>query len=404
MSDAVFVGIGFGAIQGGLFACEAFRSGRFSRIVVAEIRPDVVRAVRRAGGRYSLNVAARTGVEVRAVTGVEILDPTSPADRPALVAAVRDATEICTALPGVAFYTGGGAPAARLLAEGLRGKTSPCAIYAAENHCGAAGILERALAGELGALPGTVQVLGTVIGKMSGVVTDAGEIARCGLSPLADGLPQAFLVEAFDRILISKIRLPGFRRGLEAFAEKDDLTPFQEAKLYGHNATHALLGFLAQRRGCRLISEAAGHGDLMDLARAAFVEESGRALIARHGGKDELFTSAGYRAYADDLLERMVNPWLGDTVARVVRDPRRKLGWTDRLIGTLRVALDAGIVPHRFALAAAAALDLVAAETPLVSRAATLDALWPEPDTPPGRKQALKDLIPGVLDAGPVGR
>ena len=54
--------------------------------------------------------------------------------------------------------------------------------------------------------------------------------------------------------------------------------------------------------------------------------------------------------------------------------------------------------------AAAAALDLVAAETPLVSRAATLDALWPEPDTPPGRKQALKDLILGVLDAGPVGR
>ncbi len=396
MSDAVFVGIGFGAIQGGLFACEAFRSGRFSRIVVAEIRPDVVQAIRRAGGRYGVNVATRTGVEIREVTGVEILDPASPADRPALVAAVRDATEICTALPGVAFYTGGGAPAAGLLAEGLRGKTSPCVIYAAENQSGAAGMLERSLVAELGALPGTVQVLGTVIGKMSGVVTDPGEIARCGLCPVADGLPQAFLVEAFNRILISRIRLPGFRRGLEVFEEKADLVPFQKAKLYGHNATHALLGFLAHRRGYRLIAEAAGDGDLMDLARAAFVEESGRALIACHGGTDELFTAAGYRAFADDLLDRMVNPWLRDTVARVVRDPRRKLGWTDRLTGTMRVALDAGIVPHRFARAAAAALDLVTAGPPVSSRAAALDALWPEPDDPPGRKRVLKDLVLGA--------
>lgn len=396
MSDAVFVGIGFGAIQGGLFVCEAFLSGRFSRMVVAEIRPDVVRAVRRAGGRYAVNVATRTGVEIREVAGVEILDPASPADRPALVAAIRDATEICTALPSVAFYTEGAAPAARLIAEGLRGKTSPCVIYAAENRSGAAGILERALAAELGALPRAVQVLGTVIGKMSGIVTDPGEIARCGLRTLAEGLSQAFLVEAFNRILISRIAHPAFRRGLAVFEEKDDLAPFQEAKLYGHNATHALLGFLAHRRGFRLFSEAAGDADLMGLARMAFVEESGRALIARHGGRDELFTAAGFRAYADDLLDRMVNPWLRDTVARVIRDPRRKLGWSDRLTGALRIALDAGIVPLRFARAAAAALDLVVAETPRLSRAEALGALWSEPDDPPGRKQALKDLILGA--------
>ncbi|MEZ4612253.1 MAG: hypothetical protein R2838_18735 [Caldilineaceae bacterium] len=33
-------------------------------------------------------------------------------------------------------------------------------------------------------------------------------------------------------------------------------------------------------------------------------------------------------AYADDLIARMVNPFLRDGVARVARDPARKLGWT----------------------------------------------------------------------------
>jgi mannitol-1-phosphate/altronate dehydrogenase len=79
---------------------------------------------------------------------------------------------------------------------------------------------------------------------------------------------------------------------------------------------------------------------------------------------------------------------LRDPVERVIRDPRRKLGWNDRLIGTMRLALDAGVVPHRFARAAAAALELVDGDW---------EALWPEPDDPPGRKQQLKELIRHAL-------
>lgn len=47
-----FVGFGFGAIQGGLFLEEAWKSGNFSRLVVAEVLPAVVDAVRQNGGRY----------------------------------------------------------------------------------------------------------------------------------------------------------------------------------------------------------------------------------------------------------------------------------------------------------------------------------------------------------------
>jgi hypothetical protein len=38
MDEHIFTGFGFGPIQGGLFAKEAFQSGNFTRIVIAECR------------------------------------------------------------------------------------------------------------------------------------------------------------------------------------------------------------------------------------------------------------------------------------------------------------------------------------------------------------------------------
>ncbi len=173
---------------------------------------------------------------------------------------------------------------------------------------------------------------------------------------------RAFLVEAFNRILISQVnfpplpREPQFQRGIAAFVEKEDLLPFEEAKLYGHNATHALAAYLGALRGLGLIADLRQSPDLMAFIRAAFLEESGEALVRKHGGKDRLFTPDGYREYADDLLARMTNPYLGDRVERVGRDPYRKLGWDDRLVGTLRLALQQDVLPRRYAVGAAAAL------------------------------------------------
>ena len=359
-----FVGFGFGAIQGGLFLYEAHRSGNFDRLVVAEVVPEVVKALRGTGGRYQIKVATRTGLVTHEISGVEVLNPNDPADRKVLVDAVSEAHEMATALPSVDFYDKGAASVAGILSDGLARRKNPGVLYAAENHNHAAEILEAKVGGNhLG-----FQFLNTVIGKMSGVV--------------GNGASREFLVEEFNRILVSQITLKGFRRGIEVFEEKPDLLPFEEAKLYGHNAVHALLGFLAHEEGCQFVSEASA--ELQRYAGDAFIEESGRALVAKHAGVDSLFTEKGFEVYARDLLQRMVNPWLQDAVARVVRDPVRKLGWNDRLIGTMRLALDAGIEPHRFARAAAAAKVLLGSD---------LETLWPEPDLPPGRKSVLLRLI-----------
>src|SRR5208283_3292260 len=155
---------------------------------------------------------------------------------------------------------------------------------------------------------------------------------------------------AFNRILISQVSFPpasgkaDFQRGIDAFVEKEDLLPFEEAKLYGHNATHALAAYLCALRGLPYIADLRRDPDLLGFVRDAFLKESGEALIRKHAGKDRLFTTDGYREYARDLLERMTNPYLQDSVERVGRDLQRKLDWDDRLVGTLRLALHQHVV------------------------------------------------------------
>jgi hypothetical protein len=100
---------------------------------------------------------------------------------------------------------------------------------------------------------------------------------------------------------------------------------------------------------------------LSSMARDAFIN-SPAALIRKHASLgDELFTEAGYRLYAQDLLERMTNPYLADTVARAGRDVVRKLGVSDRIFGTMALALEHGIEPRNMAIGALAGVALLLA-------------------------------------------
>ena len=102
--------------------------------------------------------------------------------------------------------------------------------------------------------------------------------------------------------------------------------------------------------------EAGNDIELMKIAKEAFLLESGAGLIHKYKGIDELFTVVGFMRYADNLLVRMVNPYLLDAVSRVIRDSKRKLGWDDRLIGAMRLSLAAGVQPKRLAKSVSIAL------------------------------------------------
>ncbi len=370
MRHRIFTGFGLGPIQSGLFLLEAFRSGNFTRLVVAEVDPALVEAVRSGDGKISVNIAHADRIELAEISGVEILNPREPRDREALIAAIACADEIATALPSVDFYDrGGAASAAACLADGFarRDAMKPAVIYTAENDTRAAEHLAECLGEKL---PPSVQVLNTVIGKMSGGVTGSEPIKRFGLAPMTKDYGRAALVEAFNRIQISRIHLPDFHRGISAFEEKDDLGPFEDAKLYGHNAVHALLGYLAHERNLGTMDQARNYKKLMAVARAAFLEECGAGLRKKHADADPLFSETGWTDYADDLLVRMTNPFLRDSVARVIRDPQRKLGWDDRLIGAMRLAIAAGATPERLARGVRIAMRF--------GNVTDIRSLWPE--------------------------
>ncbi len=359
---STFVGIGLGPIQTGIFLAGAAK-GNFDRIVIAEVN-DKLKAAVNAAHSVTINIAAADRVYTETYEHVEVYNPMIPAEREQLIAAAAEASELATALPSVKFF---GTSAEWLKLGFAREPQRLRFIYTAENNNHAA----EALQAELGdGFPATF-CLNTVIGKMSGVVPATER------TPLAPGAEVGHLVEEFKTIYISKC--PGIEgRRVQSLFVKDDLFPFEDAKLYGHNATHFLLGMLGRERGCEFMSELASHPDLMKLAREAFLNESGAALIRKYGKlNDELFTLSGFTAYVDDLLVRMTNPFLKDAVSRITRDPERKLGWDDRSIGTMRLALSQGISPVIFARGARlAALELAGSEA--VART-KLAELWPKP-------------------------
>jgi mannitol-1-phosphate 5-dehydrogenase len=358
MKDHVFVGFGFGPIQSGLFAAEAFNSGNFRRIVIAEIDQSLVDAVGINNGTYYVNVATNDGIVAEQIEGIEIFNPMIEDDKKELIKALREATEIATSLPSVDFYDTGDSSVAKLIAFGLSDSTAPATIiYAAENNNRAAEILEQEVSKYLDIKTKKVQFLNTVIGKMSQITIDEAMINNKSLKTIAPGSMKAFLVEAFNCILVTKAEIEGFTPGIEVFVEKFDLLPFEEAKLFGHNAIHALLAYMGLEKGYETMDQIAGDTELMQIASDAFIKESGGAMIGKYASlDDEMFTEAGYTAYAKDLLVRMTNHFLADSIARAGRDPRRKLSSRDRIFGTIKLALEYGVEPVNMARGAKAGL------------------------------------------------
>jgi mannitol-1-phosphate 5-dehydrogenase len=133
---------------------------------------------------------------------------------------------------------------------------------------------------------------------------------------------------------------------------------YVERKLFVHNLSHAATAYLGYLRGHEFIWQAI-RDDQVRAAVDAATAESCRALAHKHG-----LDKAGLDAHRADLIRRYHNRALGDQVARVARDPMRKLGPNDRLIGAARMCLDQGMDPEHIAYVAAAALRYDAADDP----------------------------------------
>jgi len=162
--------------------------------------------------------------------------------------------------------------------------------------------------------------------------------------------PTFVVAEPYKVLPVDKRGFKGEIPDIVGLEPREDFAACVDRKLYLHNAGHAMLGYLGYQRGLEYGYEALDDPYIRPLLDRA-LDEAARALVAEHG-----FDPEALRVHVADLLARFANRPLGDTVFRLARDPIRKLGPEDRLVGGARLALKHGIEPDALSWGIAAGL------------------------------------------------
>jgi mannitol-1-phosphate 5-dehydrogenase len=162
--------------------------------------------------------------------------------------------------------------------------------------------------------------------------------------------PLLVCVEAYCELPVDATAFKGSIPELRHLKPAENFGAYVERKLYVHNLSHAATAYLGYLRGHEYIWQAIRDDRVRTEVEAA-ADESCDALARKHG-----MDRAGLEAHRDDLVRRYHNRALGDQVSRVARDPVRKLGPRDRLIGAGRLCLEQQLHPDHIAFAVAAAM------------------------------------------------
>ena len=226
------------------------------------------------------------------------------------------------------------ASACRLVAKVLPVRKKPLSVLLCENLHGAAALAKQYAADALphSHLAETIGFVEAAISKM--VPSTPAEVRK------AD--PLTVWAEAYNTLYLDADAFIGTPPRIPGIAWRRPFAAYVDRKLFLHNFGHAAAAYNGFQAGKRFIWEC-----MEDKAVRAETEgcmmETARALSIRHA---DVFTYDENKAWADDLLRRFGNKALADTVFRVGRDLKRKLGPDDRCIGALRLLAKNGL-PHR---------------------------------------------------------
>ena len=261
---------------------------------------------------------------VRAIDGRDaeaVADAVAACDIASVAVGVR-------ALPHVA------PPLAAGIARRARGSGEPLNVVVCENLLDATARLRDAVLEAVddehrGFVRERVGFVATVVSRMVPIVPEA----------LRERHPLYVAVEAYCTLPVDATAFVGGVPPIKGFLPVSNIEAHEERKLFCHNCGHALCAYPGHARGIELIADAVTDPAVRELVVGGLAETA-EALIAKHG-----FEPDEHQAHVDDLLERFANRALGDTVFRVGRDPIRKLGRHDRLVGAAQLCLGQGVEP-----------------------------------------------------------
>ncbi len=153
--------------------------------------------------------------------------------------------------------------------------------------------------------------------------------------------PLALYAEEYNTLILDK---KGFKNSVPEFPEVkvvDNISAWVDRKLFIHNLGHVSAAYLGFRRDPRieLIADLLKDVSLREQVRQVMLQAA--AALLKEYPTD--FTKQDLREHIEDLLFRFQNRALGDTVFRVGRDLRRKLGREDRILGAARLCIKHGL-------------------------------------------------------------
>lgn len=162
--------------------------------------------------------------------------------------------------------------------------------------------------------------------------------------------PLLVCVEPYCELPVDANGFKGPVPELKNMQPQENFQAYVERKLFVHNMSHATAAYLGYLRGHDYIWQAVADERVRAETESA-LEETCQGLALKHGLEED-----GLRAHGRDLLQRYSNKALGDQLGRIAKDPLRKLGPNDRLIGAAAMCLEQGVEPAHVAFAAAAAI------------------------------------------------
>ena len=129
-----------------------------------------------------------------------------------------------------------------------------------------------------------------------------------------------------------------------------EFTGFLERKFYTYNAANGTTSFVGAVLGYTYIADAAFDERILALLDGVY-KETATALSKKHN-----FPFDEQWAFTRTSLNKLQDKNIVDYIERNARDPIRKLGPDDRLVGSARLCLEYGVMPENLAIAIACAI------------------------------------------------
>lgn len=273
-----------------------------------------------SGNSYTIQLAndAQTKIKVENVNGIN-----NSKDPGEAAAAIATADIVTTAIgPKILPII------APLIAQGIAnrfkaGNSKKIGVIACENMIGASQMLKKYV----------YENLDPTVKKFADENIGFPNAAVDRIVPRQKNVDPLFVtVDEFKEWVIDQSQMKNPQLKLKTVHYAADLEPFIERKLFSVNTGHATVAYTGKYEGYSDINSAIADPIVLDQLKAV-LKETGDLLIAKWH-----FDPEQHKAYQMSIIKRFQNKHLSDDIARVGRNPIRKLSYNERFIQPIREA------------------------------------------------------------------